>query len=308
MNTVTKLKQGSVVVGADGFARRRRRCRVGGAPCDRATSTAHPRDRHRRPAGQRGDPRIGRSASSAPTEARQASDHVLGVVERVAPGLDVDVMLPLQDARQALIDISDRASIVVVGTRGRGPVRSLLLGSVSTAVAAHGAVPGRRGPSRRADDDGDLGPVVVGVDGSPASASAVDFAFDLASTEGRELEAVHCWPTDETFIDRDQLPAAARPGSTPTSGSWRRRWPATRRSTRTSSSPRTCRTSSPVAGLVERSETAAVLVVGSRGRSGVKSLVGSVSRVGHRARSLHGRRRPALSTKARPFLILLTVA
>jgi nucleotide-binding universal stress UspA family protein len=35
---------------------------------------------------------------------------------------------------------------------------------------------------------------------------------------------------------------------------------------------------SPVGGLVERSETAAVVVVGSRGRSGVKTVIGSVSR------------------------------
>ena len=34
----------------------------------------------------------------------------------------------------------------------------------------------------------------------------------------------------------------------------------------------------PVAGLVEMSETASAVVVGSRGRTGLKSLIGSVSR------------------------------
>jgi nucleotide-binding universal stress UspA family protein len=210
-------------------------------------------------------------------KARRVSDHVLGVVERVAPGLDVDVMLPLQDARQALIDISDRASFVVVGTRGRGPVRSLLLGSVSTAVAAHAQCPVVVVRPSDRDDDRDLGRVVVGVDGSAASASAVDFAFDLASMDGRDLEAVHCWPTDETFSDPasyqqrlDQLDAHERLLTEALAG-YAEKFPDVVVS-------KHLLDVGPVAGLVERSESAAVVVVGSRGRSGVKALVGSVSR------------------------------
>ena len=277
MSTITKLKQGSVVVGADGSP-------GGDAAVEWAVRHATARRRPLTLVTGTGDP--GNSAEilgSAEArrvlhmKARKVSDHVLGVVERVAPGLDVDVMLPLQDARQALIDISDRASVVVVGTRGRGPVRSLLLGSVSTAVAAHAQCPVVVVRAGDRYDDGDLGRVVVGVDGSPASASAVDFAFDLASMEGRELEAVHCWSTDETFIDPssyqqrlDHLDAHERLLTEALAG-YAEKYPDVVVSANLPDV-------NPVAGLVERSDTAAVVVVGSRGRSGVKSLVGSVSR------------------------------
>jgi nucleotide-binding universal stress UspA family protein len=42
---------------------------------------------------------------------------------------------------EALIDASHHADLVVVGTHGRGPVRSFLLGSVSLSVIKHAACP-----------------------------------------------------------------------------------------------------------------------------------------------------------------------
>jgi nucleotide-binding universal stress UspA family protein len=44
-------------------------------------------------------------------------------------------------AAEALVDASRHADLVVVGTHGRGPVRSLLLGSVSLSVIKHAACP-----------------------------------------------------------------------------------------------------------------------------------------------------------------------
>jgi nucleotide-binding universal stress UspA family protein len=44
-------------------------------------------------------------------------------------------------AAEALADASQDADLVVVGTHGRGPVRSLLLGSVSLSVIKHAACP-----------------------------------------------------------------------------------------------------------------------------------------------------------------------
>ena len=277
MSTVIKLKQGSVVVGADGSP-------AGDAAVEWAARHATARRRPLTLVVATGDP--GDSAEilgSAEAQrvlhrkARAVSDHVLTVVERVAPGLDVDVMLPLQDARQALIDVSDRASLIVVGTRGRGPVRSLLLGSVSTTVAAHAHCPVAVVRPVDRDEDGALGRVVVGVDGSPASATAVELAFDLASMEGRELEAVHCWSTGDTFIDPtshrqrlDVLDAHERLLTEALAG-YAEKYPDVLVHPH-------LRDAGPVAGLVERSESAAVLVVGSRGRSGVKSVIGSVSR------------------------------
>ena len=57
------------------------------------------------------------------------------------PGLEVLEVLSSSDARNELLSLSHRASLVVVGSRGRGPVSSLLLGSVSVSVSKHASCP-----------------------------------------------------------------------------------------------------------------------------------------------------------------------
>jgi nucleotide-binding universal stress UspA family protein len=84
-------------------------------------------------------------------------------------------------AARVLCECSRTAEMVVVGSRGQGDLPDLLLGSVSCQVAGHASgrvvvVRGRRQPANQAP-----GPVVVGVDGSPASLAAVPFAFEEAA-------------------------------------------------------------------------------------------------------------------------------
>jgi nucleotide-binding universal stress UspA family protein len=104
----------------------------------------------------------------------------------VHPDLEVGVLQTHSDPRRALVDASDGAALTVVGSRGSGRAREVLLGSVALYVAAHGRSPVAVVPY---DRDERQGPVLVGVDGRADSEAAVGLAFDEASVRGVELVA-----------------------------------------------------------------------------------------------------------------------
>ncbi|WP_380166264.1 universal stress protein [Jannaschia sp. R86511] len=104
------------------------------------------------------------------------------------PDLDVHPVLTRSDPRSALLDLSAQAAMVVIGSRGRGPVASLLLGSVGVAVARHASCPVvvRRPGGRDADG------VLVGVDGTAQSSPPVEFAYRVAALRSVPLTVMHC--------------------------------------------------------------------------------------------------------------------
>src|ERR1022692_2164655 len=106
----------------------------------------------------------------------------------VMGSLEVRPLLAAGSAASVLCECSGDAEMVVVGSRGHGGLAGLLLGSVSWHVAAHarGPVVVLRGHWRPAAGYVP-GPVVVGVDGSAASAAAVEFAADEAALRGAAL-------------------------------------------------------------------------------------------------------------------------
>src|SRR5919107_5537563 len=99
---------------------------------------------------------------------------------------------------QQLIDTAGSGGLLVVGSRGRGPVRGAVLGSVSQQCAQYA-----RGPVVVVRDDdathgavlwqGAASRVVVGVDGSADSVTALRFAAAEARLRGGELHVVHAW-------------------------------------------------------------------------------------------------------------------
>jgi nucleotide-binding universal stress UspA family protein len=113
-------------------------------------------------------------------------------VRSAYPDLDVETHLIEADARQVLITAAEHAHLLVVGSRGRGPVASLLLGSVSTAAAQLAPCPVvvcRPRPVTTPRHSG----VVVGADGSPESMPVIEFAFRHASLHGVPLTVMHCF-------------------------------------------------------------------------------------------------------------------
>ncbi|HSE70465.1 MAG TPA: universal stress protein [Nocardioidaceae bacterium] len=97
-----------------------------------------------------------------------------------------------------LVEASQTAAVVVVGGRGSGSLARMLLGSVADQVARSAWCPvvvvhelEERTEVAPGGGLADERPVVVGVDGSPASVAAIDFAFRVASVRGRQVELLH---------------------------------------------------------------------------------------------------------------------
>ncbi len=130
---------------------------------------------------------------------RRATAHVQelaaqgAAVARDSTDTPVHAAWRLADPVQALVEASHTSALLVVGNRGRGTLRSSLLGSVAYGVAALATSPVlvlRDGNGR---SPGPGAPVVVGSDGSPASTRAVDVAADLAARTGAQLRLVTAW-------------------------------------------------------------------------------------------------------------------
>ena len=80
-------------------------------------------------------------------EGHRVLGHARAEVAARAAELVVREALRAQDAREMLHALAADAALLVVGSRGRGPVRSLLLGSVERGRDQARSLPRRRGPS-----------------------------------------------------------------------------------------------------------------------------------------------------------------
>ena len=130
--------------------------------------------------------------------------------------------LAADDVRQAEGDPSDRlleaieqdgAELLVVGSRGRGSIRSAVLGSVSRRLATGATcpvvvVPPEATVQSRSDPAG--ASIVCGADGSDHSTAAVRLAGELARRMGYRLIVVHAIAELQSYVSypgaRDTAP------------------------------------------------------------------------------------------------------
>lgn len=183
---------------------------------------------------------------------------------------------------QALIDASDDAELIVVGARGIGGFRRLLLGSVSRKVLHKATCPVAVIRDARARG---ARPVVVGVNGDDCSIRALRWAVDHAAVEDVPVHATFVWNTGrgldparpdaglhhaeraesaERFLQR-QLDAAGIADAD------------------VQVEPRVIE-GRPSAALLEASRSASMLVLGARSQGAAGVLLGSVSdQVAHHA-------------------------
>ncbi|MGP3973807.1 universal stress protein [Streptomyces sp. 8N114] len=111
--------------------------------------------------------------------------------ERV-PGLTVIAAGASEPAADALVRASHTADLTVVGTRGHGGFRGLLLGSVSLRLAAHAAGPLMVVRGEVPEAGATPGETVVGLKRA-GELEPVEFAFRSARDTGSTLWVVHAW-------------------------------------------------------------------------------------------------------------------
>jgi nucleotide-binding universal stress UspA family protein len=201
-----------------------------------------------------------------------------------AAAVDVDVTVVAGAPAEHLLRRSEGAGLLVVGSRGRGGVRSMLLGSVALHCSAAARCPvvvvhpAAVMPSETPRAVAPVPRVVVGLDDSAAAQAALTCAVEVAEELGAELEAVIAvqhpvyWGGLDVAVtvslDDVREAALARARELVTGVSGGARVPV-----------RVVDVMGPAAAaLVERSAGAALLVVGSRSRNRLPGmLLGSVA-------------------------------
>ena len=209
------------------------------------------------------------------TAAARLLAHALTTVDDADADTRIASRLVQEDAASALLEAAADAELLVVGTRGRGGFTGLLLGSVSRTCLHLASIPlvvvpptwTRRGTRR----------IVVGVDGSEPSRTALGWAVAEAAAHGAGLQVVNVYdlaplisplgapmPPDTGIVDTSSraLLAEMTAGASD-AGVDMELVPAN---------------GSPARTLLDAARDADLLVVGSRGLGGLRRLlVGSVS-------------------------------
>ncbi|GAB1692678.1 universal stress protein [Krasilnikovia sp. M28-CT-15] len=195
---------------------------------------------------------------------------------KAAPEVHVSSKVVTGAAVPVLLHESRTAELLVLGDRGLGGLSGLLLGSVAVQTVTHAACPVLvvRGQVR-AD-----GPVVVGVDGSDVSTSALRAAAAAAELRGCDLVTLHAFTDPVSSGPGDMVPLVYDPDVLETE---ERLLLAEAVAAVAGDHPDVRITQEVVNGparqhLIEWSRRAQLLVVGARGRGGFTGLLlGSVS-------------------------------
>lgn len=204
-------------------------------------------------------------------------DAGLEAARAAAPGVELGERYVDRPPVRALLEAGAADRLLVLGRHGAGGGRLANLGSVTDQVVTHAHGPVVVVPA----DPVTQGRIVVGVDASPHSASALWFAFEVARTTGRPVSLIHSWGYDTMWLDapvgvepedlidvharaEQAIHAVADPILTHFAGldvDW------------------VMERNTPARSLMDAAGTASLLVVGRRGHGGFPALLlGSTSR------------------------------
>ena len=125
-----------------------------------------------------------------------SSMEILGEVQKYldeSPGsLDHEADVVIGPPAQTLTERAAGSRMLVVGRRGMGTFRRLLIGSTSEAVAANATVPVVVVPDQWKPGD-HTGPVLAAVDDSGENRAVIEFAVSEAIAHGLAVRLIHVW-------------------------------------------------------------------------------------------------------------------
>jgi nucleotide-binding universal stress UspA family protein len=277
---MTGSQHRAIVVGVDGSA-------VSDAALDWAVDKAARENRPLHIVSAYSLPMTGATPLAAPLEddlkagTQKIAEKGVARVHERAPEVRVTTTVRMAPPSVAILEAAADAGAVVVGSRGHRPLRGILLGSTALQVATHAPCPtivvrdrGVRAVStspRR---------IVVGTDGSDTSRNALSYAFAQADARGCELVIANAWFLDLSGGRPIEIAAAAAEQLEEEQRALLERQVAGPASRHPSVVTRQVVVrDEPAAVLTRLSADAELLVIGSRGRGGFRSLLlGSVSR------------------------------
>ncbi|WP_327111138.1 universal stress protein [Streptomyces sp. NBC_01341] len=145
-------------------------------------------------------------------EGKTMAENIVGStaerIRRRAPDLLVTTAVTGEEPVSALLSEGQHAFALVTGSRGRGGIPGLHLGSVSLAVAARAQCPAIVVRGDKAGLEARHERIALGVGDSPVGTTAVRFAFAEAQLRGCGIDVVRAW----------RCPSGEAPGHPPTAG------------------------------------------------------------------------------------------
>ncbi|MFJ9709390.1 universal stress protein [Streptomyces sp. NPDC101234] len=140
-----------------------------------------------------GVPEVGQERPSERVSAEHIVASAADRAARRAPDVKVTTDILPEDAVDALLHEGNNASLVVTGSRGRGELKGLLLGSVGLAVAGRAHCPVTVVRGDKAGLAGTHERILLGAGDPESGDAAARFAFREAAVRGCALDVVRAW-------------------------------------------------------------------------------------------------------------------
>lgn len=204
-----------------------------------------------------------------PEEPRRPAERLLArcadAAAEAQPGITTSCALIEGAVLTTLLRESGSAALLVIGDGGLGRDPAVPADSDATAVqiAARAGCTVLVGRDRLPA----AGSVLVGVDGSPASLSALDFAFDTACRRTVDLVVVQVW---DAVDSTGRLPPEAADRLAEAMAPWQRKYPSV-------AVTQHVRAGDPESALLDEASRAQAVVVSARGDEPWRGMLGAVS-------------------------------